>query len=100
MRKSQALKLMALHEDGYRILITDHHYVDSFARAILELGEEDIEKDSTDTVGSVVYSSQVFHHRPLTSVDISCVEVYKEVANRGKINKFINDDSVPVDEVP
>jgi hypothetical protein len=69
MNKEEAKKLEGLHDAGYLILISSGRFLDGPVNALYESEEE-------NTLGQMVYSSEVYTDRPLQQVHTYEVEVY------------------------
>ena len=81
MTLNEAKRLEKFHDNGYRVLVTDSPYVDTFCEGIYQLDEDCKNYDETkeESEQDIVYDSNVFTERSLTSVNIYSVFIFKPV---------------------
>ena len=81
MNMEDAEKILKLvsEDESLRVKIKCVPYLDGFAHITVLTEEDDLEDE--DTVGDIVYSSEVMHRKPLSEVSTDDVRIYRDVTN-------------------
>jgi len=80
MNKEKAQKLFEIFaESEVKIKIVDGPFLDGFVTAMFEMEQSDVDEDHEGIVGDIVYSSETFIHRSLSTVPETAIHIYKEI---------------------